>query len=424
MTINLNEFTDHIYQEGVLFNSYLELVPLAGKKRVILLNRKKYEFHSSCETHLKLNKSVYILPTFMDSSFKYKLELKSVYKDNIEKFGRFFIESLDGSPINLNGNLVTGAFIENGDRIELGGNLLIFRKDNEKEKTKLEYLSDRVTQSSLNILIEGETGTGKSFLAKKIHEQSERNGDFVHLNLSSFSHSLIESEIFGHIKGAFTGAILEKKGAIRSAHLGTLFLDEIDSLPIELQTKLLLFLDSKEVRPVGSDRIFKSDVRLIFASGRELQKLVKAGTMRKDFYFRLSSGKKISLKPLRENQKLIETFCLDFAMINHVGISEKLINFYKKYSWPGNIRQLKGHLEKKLLILSTKKITLDHDDWDLLESFQVLEDIVLGDGIVSWETLRREYCTYVFHQNHMQIGKSAELLDLSHSTLRKVLKVA
>ena len=187
----------------------------------------------------------------------------------------------------------------------------------------------KLIRSDLNILIQGETGTGKTRLARRIHDESGSSGDFVHINLSSFSPSLIESELFGYQKGSFTGAIKNKVGALASANFGTLFIDEIDSLPFALQTKLLLFLDDQKFSPVGSRQVLSANTRIIFASGRSLIDLVKRGSMREDFYFRIISGHEIRMRPLRDCPELIDRLINHFSIKNNVSLTIKLKEFYK-----------------------------------------------------------------------------------------------
>ena len=162
-------------------------------------------------------------------------------------------------------------------------------------------MEQNLINSDLKILISGETGTGKSHLARKVHEKSGRLGEFVAINLSSFNPQLIESELFGHKKGSFTGAIHDKTGAFSMAKNGTLFLDEIDSLPLDLQTKLLTFIDNKKFRRVGDTKEESINTRLIFASGRPLEQLVEQGSFRKDLFFRLKSGHSVEMASLRND---------------------------------------------------------------------------------------------------------------------------
>ena len=239
---------------------------------------------------------------------------------------------------------------EHNDLCEIGYHEFQFKKKSELNLTlnkgSLELLDEKIVKSKVPILIEGETGVGKTHIARKIHEASGCQGEFVHVNLCSFSPGLIESELFGHIRGAFTGAMNDKKGALREAREGTLFLDEIDSLSIEMQTKLLLFLEDFLVRPVGSAIKYPVQTRVICAAGKDLGEMVKEGFMRKDFYFRISSGKKLKLKSLREDPSRVESIMNKFALDKDIYFSPKLYEFYKSLPWPGNIRQLVGHLQK------------------------------------------------------------------------------
>ena len=275
-------------------------------------------------------------------------------------------------------------------------------------------------KSDIPILLTGETGTGKSSLARKIHEGSGRAGRFVHLNLSSFAEGVLESELFGHVKGAFTGAIGDKAGAMLEAHNGTLFLDEIDSIPLSLQTKLLLFFDSLEIRPVGGNSVRKASSRLIFASGKNLLQQVEQGFMRKDFYFRIGSSVHIQLKSLREKPDHIETFVQNFIQKNGSSIEPSLLKFYINYSWPGNFRQLKGHLEKKCLGREGKYLVLDQEDLGLrLNQFATSN----SDG---WPTLREMKQAYVlrtYNYFNKNMEMTASVLRVTTRTLKTMLVV-
>ena len=261
-------------------------------------------------------------------------------------------------------------------------------------------------------------GTGNSSLARKIHEGSNRTGRFVHLNLSSFADGVLESELFGHVKGAFTGAINDKSGAMLEAHNGTLFLDEIDSIPLSLQTKLLLFFDSLEIRPVGGNISRKATSRLIFASGKNLFQQVEQGLMRKDFYFRIGSSVHIQLKSLREKPEALEAFVVNHLKKNGSSIEASLLQFYKNYSWPGNFRQLKGHLEKKCLGNEGKYLVLDQEDLGLrLNQFTTNTQ----DG---WPTLREMKLAYVlrsYNYFNKNVAMTASALSVSIRTLKTLL---
>ncbi|MFW5887915.1 MAG: sigma-54 factor interaction domain-containing protein, partial [Bacteriovoracia bacterium] len=264
--------------------------PAFGKKRTIKLNRRSYLLDNS----IQKGHSYIHLPVLDDKAVSLRLELR-----NIDGSERFHIKTLDNSYFLLNGNWVQSAYLQRGDKLNIGYNQLNFTSSsNEETMTTLQILNNRfLMKSKLNILLEGETGTGKSSLAKKIHTASGRKGAFVKINLSALAPGLLESELFGHIKGSFTGAHRDKKGAFLQAHGGTLFLDEIDSIDLATQTKLLLFLDEQFITPVGGNKSIFCDVRLVFASGKDLKQMVSSGKMRQDFYFRLSNGHIEKLKP-------------------------------------------------------------------------------------------------------------------------------
>ena len=321
----------------------------------------------------------------------------------------------------LNGSLCFEAFLERGDVVTIDNNRLVFGAITEASGEE-EFLvgNEKIVQSSINVLLEGETGTGKSRLAKLIHEQSGRSGRFVHINLSSFSEGLIESELFGHVKGAFTGAVGNKEGAFLEANRGTLFLDEIDSLPHSIQTKLLLFLDSKEIRPVGAASTTKVDVRLIFAAGKSLQHLVQKEKMRQDFYYRLSSGVVYKLPPLRERPGLIDSICQKLSVEDGIHIAPSLISFYKEVRWPGNVRQLIGHLNKKMVSAVGNKLVFDKEDELLLIENRMSQDTV-KEEIISLEELKRKYAYKIYKYFDHDLRKSSQILGITQTTLRKLV---
>jgi transcriptional regulator with PAS, ATPase and Fis domain len=332
---------------------------------------------------------------------------------------RYLLRSLSKAPFKLNGIFCFEAFLERGDIVDIGFNRLFFSRKKEHEKS-LCIIPKNIMKSSIPVMIEGETGTGKTTIAGIIHDESGRAGRFVHLNLSAFSPSLIESELFGHVKGAFTGALNSKKGAILEAHKGTLFLDEIDSLTIDLQTKLLLFLDNYQVRAVGGESSVKADVRLIFASGSNLKKRVEEEKMRRDFYYRLQSGCAIYLPALREESEKIKELCLQFEETNAVVIGRELIEFYKKCPWPGNIRQLNAHLMKKKILSDGKRFFIDAEDKALLslESLKVKKNEY---EIVTLEQMKINYCYEVYLSLDSNLTRAAQTLSISTNTLKSYL---
>lgn len=201
------------------------------------------------------------------------------------------------------------------------------------------------------ILIEGETGTGKEVTAKLLHNQQESTGPFISINMSAVPDALFESELFGHVKGAFTGADKDRIGLVEAAHGGDLFLDEIEALPLNLQAKLLRFLESGEARKVGAHTNYVVETRVIVASNRNLEEMVKKGEFREDLLWRLS-GKKIQLPPLRERTEDIPELIQFFLKRSSskftkktMEIEEEAIETLKSHSWPGNTRELKRWVE-------------------------------------------------------------------------------
>jgi DNA-binding NtrC family response regulator len=414
-----NFFADNLIEEnGARLNDRLIIMPIQGRKKAISLNRKTFKINSYNKIGVGLENSTLLLP-HGDSDFSYSLALiPREGKMADDAYSRYLLKSNGPWPFKINGTISFESFIERGDIIDLSYNRLMVEEEssfpnpiNQEEK--------KIIDSGLDIIIEGETGTGKSRLARIIHEKSGRPGDFVPINISAFSRGIIESELFGHVKGAFTGAISNKRGAFQEAHNGTLFLDEIDSLPLELQTKLLLFLDSKELRPVGGERAQKINVRIIYATGRRPKKLVEKGVLRKDFYFRISSGASVSLPPLRKNPGLLEQLCQDISLKENKFISPKLIEYYKTYSWPGNIRQLLGHLNKKIKLSKGRKVELDKYDEDLFlyEDFSAQVE----NSFLTLEEIKTEYVYKVYLYSGKNYSRSAKVLGVSSNTVKSIM---
>lgn len=391
------------------------------RRRRLTLNRTRYLFKYGKEFQFDTIKAEFVLPEFSLAQSEYELVLVVDKTDNIQNHkSRYLMRSLGEQPFRLNGVYSFESFLERGDVLDLGFNRLHFTKPQSTEVSVFP-ISTNIIKSAMNILIEGETGTGKTTLAKEIHEESARRGSFVHLNLASFSSSLLESELFGHVKGAFTGAIVAKKGAILEAHRGTLFLDEIDSISIDLQTKLLLFLDNNTFRAVGGESAVTADVRLIFASGTSLIKKVQEEKMRKDFYFRLNSGAFLRLNSLKDNLQAIEKFCLDFEKLNMLSIDPQLINFYKTCPWPGNFRQLKSHLEKKKIVSNGRKLKQDSTDDELCTSFY-FKMLERDEETQSLEEMKLQYCHDAFNRYEKNLFQTSKALKISYNTLKNYLE--
>ena len=220
---------------------------------------------------------------------------------------------------------------------------------------------ERVAASETRICIYGETGTGKELVARTLHEKSQRaKGPFVTLNCAAVPAELIESELFGHEKGSFTGAAQRHNGKFEQAHRGTLFLDEIGDMPIAMQAKLLRVLEEGEVERIGSDKPTKVDVRVVVATHRTLEQLVESGGFRRDLYHRVVVFP-LTLPPLRDRCEdlaaLVDHFAGQVSAQNGwkpVPFSETAIDLLKQYSWPGNIRELRNVVERLLLLADTQ----------------------------------------------------------------------
>lgn len=391
--------------------------PFRHQARRLRLNRTKYEIHGS-DVYRKGQYGAQLwLPTLpRDAGKTISLQLMSVRCHDSGELHSIY-EAVSDIPFRLNGQWTNRAPLRKGDIVDMGFIRFCFERP-EPLKTKHE-ISERVVKSNLPILIEGETGSGKTTLAQDIHDRSGVSGRFIHLNLSAFSPSLVESELFGHIKGAFTGAHRDKTGALAMAHAGTLFLDEIDSLSKELQTKLLLFLDSGVVRPVGGTSERKVKTRLIFASGTKLSTRVKMQEVRADFYHRLCSGVKVVLPSLREDKSLLEKVINDFAIQYQRGVCPSLITHYARYSWPGNIRELKGHLYKKHVLSPVGILRFDEHDEELILGRNLAQ--LSDQGFATLRELKVRYMDFVLARVDYNLANAAKILGVSENTVRKVL---
>ena len=232
----------------------------------------------------------------------------------------------------------------------------------------------KVAPTAATVLIHGETGTGKELVARALHEESQRNNHLmISVNCAAIPDTLIESELFGHEKGAFTGAASNREGLVAAADGGTLFLDEIGELPLEAQARLLRVLQEGEVRPLGSVESRKVDVRLVAATHRDLRKLAKEGKFREDLYFRINVVQ-LTLPPLRERGKdiiniaesLLQRYCTQFGK-SQLRLSTDAVDAITSYAWPGNVRELENAMQRAVILcedsneISSLLLSIDTD---------------------------------------------------------------
>lgn len=395
----------------------IEITPLFGRKRKIVLNRTLYHIDLTGD-EMAIEGNNIILPLLHGQELrasKYRIDLIDY------SIGQCFcLRSLSGELFKINGTYSSYAVLKKGDVFQLGHNRIEVSK---QISSDVEESKELEIHPELNVLIEGETGTGKTFLAKKIHDSANPLGRFVHLNLSAYSKGVLESELFGHVKGAFTGAICDKQGALKTAENGTLFLDEIDSISKDLQAKLLLFLDSGLFYPVGSNTAQVIKTRVIVASGRALKNLVEKDEMRRDFYYRISSEEVITLDPLRRDIEKIDSLLNSYESRFGVTIHPKLKSFYRDYEWPGNIRQLQAHLKKKKLKTRANLISYCEMDESLLELKGLVDNGLNCDDVLSYRELKWRYFKKIYERCDQNVSAAAKILGVSNQTVRSVLSI-
>jgi two-component system NtrC family response regulator/two-component system response regulator AtoC len=288
--------------------------------------------------------------------------------------------------------------------------------ENDKFRALLD-LTERVSNSDVPVLIEGESGTGKELFAKALHYWSFRAEEpFVAINSGALPEQLLESELFGHVKGAFTGANQDKKGLVEAANGGTLFLDELGEMPFTLQVKLLRFLETGEFRRVGDVRERKVKVRTVAATNRQLEKEVANGNFREDLYYRLHVLK-LTIPPLRARMDDLP-FLIDFFIKGRKTLSSEAIAALQSYHFPGNVRELHHLLERGILL--SKGNTIEESDL-LLSNFEKSSQKGLINMYSSLEQLEKDHIYKVLSEMGWNKTKAAEVLGVSVRNLyRKI----
>ncbi len=291
----------------------------------------------------------------------------------------------------------------------------------------------QIAPSKANVLILGESGTGKELIANAIHANSpRREGPFIAVHCAALAKTLLESELFGHERGAFTGAVSSKPGRLERADGGTLFLDEISEIDLDVQVKLLRVLETWEFERVGGIKPIRVDARLIAATNCDLAARVKSGAFREDLYYRLNVVS-ITVPPLRERRDdipiLIEAFIAEFAAANRkkvTGITPEALDALIAYDWPGNVREVRNTIESLVVLAQSPEITLDVLPAQFKEALRQAQDVgeqppgslLLPPG-TSLQQAERLLIEETLHKTDFNISQAAKLLGISRRTLHR-----
>jgi len=298
------------------------------------------------------------------------------------------------------------------------------------EIIEMKKLVEKVALTDSTVLIQGESGTGKELVAKAIHHHSRRaDKPFVTINCAALPETLLESELFGHTKGAFTGAIKDKEGLFFVADGGTFFLDEIGVISQAIQVKLLRVLEEKEITPVGSTKPIQVEVRLIAATNADLEQEVKLGNFRADLFYRLNVIP-IHIPTLRERKDDIKLLTFYFIkkyceklQIKEKSISDEAMNKLLSYSWPGNARELENTMERAILLAKDDEVKIKDLPENILsgEAVKLIEET--RPETPTLETIEKSYIYWVLQRADWQKSKAAQILGIDSSTLyRKIEK--
>jgi transcriptional regulator with GAF, ATPase, and Fis domain len=339
----------------------------------------------------------------------------------------------------LDGNYVRDAYARPDSQIQIGDTTLRLRMANSMVTLELSAherfggllgrsiamrrmfsLLERVAGSDATVLVEGETGTGKELVAEAIHEHSRRTqGPFVVFDCSAVSASLIESELYGHVKGAFTGAVADRAGAFESADGGTLFLDEIGELPLDLQPKLLRTLERREVRRVGANTVRTVDLRVVAATNRALAREVDAGRFREDLFYRLNVVT-VNLPPLRERLDDVPFLVEHFTkQMSGAPLPDKTVRAFAQQSWPGNVRELRNAVTRALSLgppdAAQPPASIAEPAIDLSVPLKVGRDRCA-------EAYERAYITRALEHTGGNISRAAELANVNRRFVQRAMK--
>jgi DNA-binding NtrC family response regulator len=398
--------------------SDLLLEPYFGKSKKLKLFRTRYLLGSSelCDIQIE---DPYVSPQHAELVIQHE---GAPYQ---------LIDLASKNGVFLNGTKVQSAPLPEKGSIQIGRSKLRWKTENaeisgdwiaksDSMRRTLEDLRE-IARSDLSVLLLGETGTGKEFLARFVHENSQRAKEkYVAVNGSLTDGPLAESELFGHTKGAFTGAEMARVGAIRSANHGTLFLDEVADIPLGAQVKLLRALELGEVKPLGADQLEKSNFRIVSATSQDIHKKIHEKTFRSDLFFRMA-GATLRIPPLRERSE--DILAITANLLGNFGfeLSKEAKGILLSYSWPGNVRELKSWVQRAMVrakAQSTFVLLPEFFDQAQAESKASVEDFK-GKSL---EQMEREMLLQALNRNGWARKAAAEELQISRSTLYDKMK--
>ncbi len=304
-----------------------------------------------------------------------------------------------------------------------------------KEMQRIFKLVSTVAPTASTVLITGESGTGKELIARAVHYNSARREQpFFVLDCGTIPENLMESELFGHTRGSFTGAVTTEKGLIEAANGGTLFLDEISNLPLSMQSKLLRVLQEKELRAVGGKKTLRLDIRFIAASNRDLSEMVREGTFREDFYYRLSVFP-LSVPPLRSRKEDIPALAYHFLhkYSKEIGrnvphISTEAMRQLITYDWPGNIRELENVIHRAVIVCNDRMLRPEHiiipteEEQDIPRTLEELKKRKKDIRLKSIEEIEKGFLVSALRRNGWNITRAAQEIGMQRTNFHALLK--